>query len=172
MPLVTEYHCDAITGDANKSAKMFSKLQSVYNPEHGLMHYIMEKFKNLWNGTQDMPRAEQMDFTMSTSCAVKSIARHHLHGSGFHKTFPDCMMTFVFSCGKTDIQKEFRKFVISKLDQDTMDSMIADVDKVISDYKVTSTERYKHSNNEMLLLGPCNSDSHTPIAGLHSQPCS
>ena len=44
-----------------------------------------------------------------------------------------------------------------------MDSMIADVDKVISDHKVTSAERYKHINNEMLMLGPCDSDSHTPL---------
>ena len=88
----------------------FSKLQSVYNPEHGLMNYIMEKFKNLWNGTQDTPLAERMDFTMSTSCTIKSIARHHLdmkEGSGFDRTFPDRMMTFVFSWGQTDIQQEF-----------------------------------------------------------------
>ena len=72
MPLVTEYHCDAITGDANKSANTFSKLQSVYNLEHGLMNYIMGKFKNLWNGTQDMPLAERMDVTMSTFCTIKN----------------------------------------------------------------------------------------------------
>ena len=41
--------------------------------------------------------------------------------------------------------------------------MIKDVDKVIFDYKVTSAERYKHINNEMLMLGPCDSDSHTPL---------
>ena len=153
MPLVTEYHCDAITGDANKSANTFSKLQSVYNPEHGLMNYIMRKFKNLWNGKKTCRWRSEW-----TCCTIKSIARHHLHmkeGSGFDRTFPDCMMTFVFSWGKTDIQQEFRKFEISKLDQNTMDSMIADVDKVISDYKVNSAERYK--------LGPCDSDSHTPL---------
>ena len=32
MPLVTLYRCDAITGDANKSANTYSKLQHVYNP--------------------------------------------------------------------------------------------------------------------------------------------
>ena len=113
-----------------------------------------------------MPLAERMDFTMSTSRTIKSIARHHLYmkeGSGFDRTFPDCMMTFVFSWGRTDIQQEFRQFEIAKLDQDTMDSMIEDVDKAISDYKVTSAERYKHINNEMLMLGPCDSDSHTPL---------
>ena len=84
MPLVTEYHCDAITGDANKSANTFIKLQSVYNPEHGrIMNYIMGKFKNIWNGTQDAPLAERMDFTMSNSCTIKSIARHHLHERRF-----------------------------------------------------------------------------------------
>ena len=104
-----------LTGDANKSANTFSKLQSVYNPEHGLMNYIMGKFKNLWNGTQDMPLAERMDFTMSTSCTIKSIARHHLYmkeGSGFDRTFPGSILTFVFSWGK--IQQEFRQFEIAK----------------------------------------------------------
>ena len=126
MPLVTEYQCDVITADANKSANTFSKLQSVYNPENGLMNYIMEKYKNLWNETQDMPSAERMNFTMSASCTIISIARHHLHikeGSGFDRKFPDRMMTFVFSWGKTDIQQEYRKFQIDKLDQDTMDSI-------------------------------------------------
>ena len=146
MPLVTEYQCDVITGDANKSANTFSKLQPVYNPENGLMNYIMEEFKKLWNETQDMSLAERMDFTMSTSCTIKSIARHHLHmktGSGYDRTFPDCMMTFVFSWGKTDIQREFRQSEVAKLDQETMDSVLEDVDKVISDYKATSAERYK-----------------------------
>ena len=43
------------------------------------MNYIMGKFKNLWNGTQHMPLAERMDFTMSTSCTITSIARHRLY---------------------------------------------------------------------------------------------
>ena len=105
MPLVTEYQCDVITGDANKSANTFSKLQSVYNPENGLMNYIMEKFKKLWNETQDMPLAERMDFPMSTSSTIKAIARHHIHmktGSGYDRTFPDCMMTFVFKTAGTN----------------------------------------------------------------------
>ena len=70
-------------------------------------------------------------------------------------------MTFVLkNCwGKTDIQQEFRRSEIAKLDQDTMDSTIEEVDKVISDYKVTFAERYKHINNEMLMLGQCDSDS-------------
>ena len=41
--------------------------------------------------------------------------------------------------------------------------MTDDVDKAISDYKVTSAERYKRINNEMLMLGQCDSDSHTPL---------
>ena len=44
-----------------------------------------------------------------------------------------------------------------------MGSMIEDVDKVISDCKVTSAERYKRIKNEMLMLGSCDSDSHTPL---------
>ena len=39
MPLVTLYRCDAITGDANKSANTYSKLQHVYNPANGLVLY-------------------------------------------------------------------------------------------------------------------------------------
>ena len=158
-PLVTEYQCDVITGDANKPANTFSKLQSVYNPDNSLMNNIMEKIRNLWNETQDMPLAERMDFSMSTSC-------HDLHmktGSGYERTFEDCMMTFVFSWEKTDIQREFRQSEIAKLDQEAMDSMLEDVDKVISDYKATSAERYKHINNDMLMLGQCDSDSHTPL---------
>ena len=81
------------------------------------------------------------------------------------------MMTFVFSWGRTDIEQEFRQFEIAKLDQETMDSMIEDVDKVISDYKVTSAERYKHINNEANAW-PTRLRLSYPIAGLHSQPCS
>ena len=101
-----------------------------------------------------------MDFSMSTSCTIKSIARHMKTGSGYDRTFPDCVMTFVFSLGRDP--REFRQSEIAKLDQE-MGSMIEDVDKVISDYKVTSAERYKHINNETLMLGQCDSDSHTPL---------
>ena len=42
-PLVTEHQRGAITGDANKSANADSKLQNVYNPDQGLIHYIIQK---------------------------------------------------------------------------------------------------------------------------------
>lgn len=97
-PLVTEYQCDILTGDANKSANTFSRHQTVYNPEEGLMNHIMKNYQRLWNNKQ--PDSEtRMDVTMTTSSTIKSIARHHIHtktGSGFDRTFPDCMMTFVF----------------------------------------------------------------------------
>ena len=41
--------------------------------------------------------------------------------------------------------------------------MTDNVDKVISDHKVASAERDKRINNEMLMLGQCDSDSHTPL---------
>ena len=44
-----------------------------------------------------------------------------------------------------------------------LQTIIEDVDKAISDYKVTSAERYKNINNEMLMLGQCDSVSHTPL---------
>ena len=45
MPLVTLYECDAITGDANKSANTYSKLQQVYNPANGLMNILMKAYQ-------------------------------------------------------------------------------------------------------------------------------
>ena len=84
-------------------------------------------------------------------------------GSGHDRTFPDCMMTFVFGWGKTDIQQDFRKMEISCLNNHQLESMSEDIEQVISDYQVTSAERFKHINNEMFVLGPCDSDSHTPL---------
>ena len=42
MPLVTLYQSDAITGDANKSANTYSRLQHVFNPANGLMNILMK----------------------------------------------------------------------------------------------------------------------------------
>ena len=50
MPLVTLYRCDAITGDANKSANTYSKLQHVFNPANGLVNILMRAYQRLWNG--------------------------------------------------------------------------------------------------------------------------
>ena len=94
MPLVTTYQCDAITGDANKSANTYSRLQWVYNPEYGLINYIMQNYQDTGN---------------TASCAMKAIVRHHLYmktGSGCDRTFP---MTFEFGRGKADVQNGFRK---------------------------------------------------------------
>ena len=51
MPLVTLYRCDAITGDANKSANTYSKLQHVFNPANGLVNILMRAYQRLWNET-------------------------------------------------------------------------------------------------------------------------
>ena len=104
MPLVTLYRCDAITGDANKSANTYSKLQHVYNPANGLVNILMRAYQRLWNETKNLPLVDRMEYAMETSCTLKSIVRHHLYmkcGSGYDRTFPDVMMTIVFGWGKT-----------------------------------------------------------------------
>ena len=53
MPLVTLYRCDAITGDANKSANTYSKLQHVYNPTNGLVNILMRAYQSLWNANEE-----------------------------------------------------------------------------------------------------------------------
>ena len=111
MPLVTLYRCDAITGDANKSANTYSKLQHVYNPTNGLANILMRAYQRLWNATKNLPLVDRMEYAMETSCTLKSIVRHHLYmkcGSGFDRTFPDVMMTIVFGWGKTNVQQDFR----------------------------------------------------------------
>ena len=79
MPLVTLYRCDAITGDANKSANTYSKLQQVFNPANGLMNILMKAYQKLWNETSNLPLVDRMEYAMETSCTLKSSIRHHLH---------------------------------------------------------------------------------------------
>ena len=65
MPLVTTvttHQCDAITGDANKSANTYSRLQSVYNSESRLINHIMQKYQATWNGTMEMPVEDRLDY--------------------------------------------------------------------------------------------------------------
>ena len=112
MPLVTLYQCDAVTGDANKSANTYSKLQHVFNPANGLVNILMRAYQRLWSGTKDLPLVDRMEYAMEKSCTLKSIVRHHLYmkcGSGYDRTFPDVMMTFVFGWGKTNIQQLSRR---------------------------------------------------------------
>ena len=78
MPLVTLYRCDAITGDANKSANTYSKLQHVYNPTSGLVNILMRAYQRLWNATKNLPVVDRMEYAIETSCALNSIVRHHL----------------------------------------------------------------------------------------------
>ena len=122
MPLVTLYQCDAITGDANKSANTYSKLQHVFNPANGLVR----EYQRLWNETKDLPLVDRMEYAMETSCTLKSIVRHHLYmkcGSGYDRTFPDVMMTFVFGWGKTNIQQAFRKDEMNGMDDEQLEFM-------------------------------------------------
>ena len=166
MPLVTLYRCDAITGDANKAANTYSKLQHVYNPANGLVNILMRTYQRLWNNTKNLPLVDRMEYAMETSCTLKSIVRHHLYmkcGSGYDRTFPDVMMTFVFGWGKTNIQQAFRKEEMNGIDDEQLELMRNDPTKAIFDYQVSSAERYKHVNNDMFMNGSQDSDSHSPL---------
>ena len=162
MPLVTLYRCAAITGDANKSANTYSKLQHVFNPANGLVNILMREYQRLWNETKDLPLVDRMEYAMETSCALKSIIRHHLYmkcGSGYDRTFPDVMMTFVFGWGKTNIQQAFRKDEMNGMDDEQLEFMQNHPTKAIFDCQVSSAERFKHVNNDMFMNGSQDSDS-------------
>ena len=166
MPLVTLYRCDAITGDANKSANTYSKLQHVFNPANGLVNILMKACQRLWNETKDLPLVDRMEYAMETSCTLKSIVRHHLYvkcGSGYDRTFPDVMMTFVFGWGKTNIQQAFRKDEMNGMDDEQLELMRNDPTKAIFDYQVSSAGRFEHVNNDMFMNGSQDSDSHSPL---------
>ena len=93
---------------------------------------------------------------METSCTLKSIVRHHLYmkcGSGYDRTFPDVMMTFVFGWGKTNIQQAFRKDEMNGMEDEQLELMRNDPTKAIFDYQVSSAERFKHVNNDMFMNG-------------------
>ena len=166
MPLVTLYRCDAITGDANKSANTYSKLQHVFNPANGLVNILMRAYQRLWNETKDLPLVDRMEYAMETSRTLKSIVRHHLYmkcGSGYDRTFPDVMMTFVFGWGKTNIQQAFRKDEMNGMDDEQLEFMRNNQTKAIFNYQVSSAERFKHVNNDMFMNGSQDSDSHSPL---------
>ena len=63
--------------NAKKSANTDSKLQEVYNPANGLMNILMKAYQRLWNETENLPLVDRMEYAMETSCALKSIVRHH-----------------------------------------------------------------------------------------------
>ena len=154
MPLVTLYRCDAITENANKSANTYSKLQQVFNPANGLMNILMKAYQKLWNETSNLPLVDRMEYAMETSCTLKSIIRHHLHmkcGSGYDRTFPDVMMTFVFGWGKTNIQQVFRNEEMNAMNDEQLAAMRNDPAQAIFDYQVSSAERFKHVNNDMFM---------------------
>ena len=165
LPHVTEYQCDVLTGDANKSANTYSRYQEVYDPEQGLMNHLMKNYQRMWN--EAAKKSEyRVDITMTTTTTIKSLVRHHIHtttGSGYDRTFPDCMMTFVFGWGKTDIQNAHRKDEEASLTKSQRSAMLDDAEVTISDYLVTSAERFKHINNQMFMIGSQDSDSHVPL---------
>ena len=93
------------------------------------------------------------------------IVRHHLYmncGSGYDRTFPDVMMTFVFGWGKTNKQA-FRKDKINGVDDEQLELMRNHPTKAIFDCQVSSAERFKHVNNDMFMNGSQDSDSHSPL---------
>ena len=166
MPLVTLYQCDAITGYANKSANTYSRLQHVFNPANGLMNILMKAYQRLWNETENLPLVDRMEYAMETSCTLKSIVRHHLYmktGSGYDRTFPDVVVTFVFGWGKTNIQQVFRKEEMNAMKDEQLEAMRNDPTSAIFDYQVSSAERFKHVNNDMFMNGSQDSDSHSPL---------
>ena len=93
---------------------------------------------------------------------MKSIVHHHLYmktGCGYDRTFPDCMMTFAFGWGKRHPARVPSE--TGNLTEAQLTSMQDDFEKAIADYQVSSNERIKHITNEMLMLGHCDSDSHS-----------
>ena len=172
MPLVTLYRCDAITGDANKSANTYSKLQHVFNPANGLVNILMRAYQRLWNETKDLPLVDRMEYAMETSRTLKSIVHHHLYmkcGSGYDRTFPDVMMTFVFGWGKTNIQQAFRKDEMNGMDDEQLELMRNHPTKAIFDYQVSSAERFKRVNNDMFMNGSQGLRLSQSPHGLHPQ---
>ena len=151
MPPVTLYQCDAITGDANKSANTYSKLQHVYNPANGLMSPpTVSAYQKLWNKTENLPLVDRMEYAMETSCTLKSIVRHHLYmktGSGYDRTFPDVLMTFVFGWGKTNIQQVFRKEEMNAMKDDQLEAMRNDPTSAIFDYQVSSADQAREQRD-------------------------
>ena len=126
----------------------------------------MRAYQRLWNETKDLPLVDRMEYAMETSCTLKSIVRHHLYmkcGSGYDRTFPDVMMTFVFGWGKTNIQQAFRKDEMNGMDDEQLEFMRNHPTKAIFDYQVSSAERFKHVNNDMFMNGSQDSDSHSPL---------
>ena len=163
MPLVSLYRCDAITGDANKSANTYSKLQHVFNPANGLVNILMRAYQRLWNETKDLPLVDRMKYAMETSCTLKSIVRHHLYmktGSGYDRTFPDVISS----------KQAFWKDEMNGMDDEQLQFMRNNPTKAIFDYQVSSAVRFKHVNNDMFMNGSQDSDSHSPRShGLHPQ---
>ena len=72
-------------------------------------------------------------------------------------------MTFVFGWGKTNIQQDFRKEEMDAMKDDQLEAMRNDPTTAISDYQVSSAERFKHVSNEMFMNGSQDSDSHSPL---------
>ena len=131
------------------------------------MNILMKEYQRLRNETENLPLVHRMEYAMETSCTLKPIVRHHLYmktGSGYDRTFPDAMMTFVFGWGKTNIQQVFRKEEMRFMRDEQLEAMRNDPTSAIFDYQVSSAKRFKHVNNDMFMNGSQDSDSHSPSA--------
>ena len=130
------------------------------------MNILMKAYQRLWNETENLPLVDRMEYAMETSCTLKSIVRHHLDmktGSGYDRTFPGVMMTFVFGWGKTNIQQVFRKEEMNAMKDEQLEAMRNDPTSAIFDYQVSSAERFQRVNNDMFMNGSQDSDSHSPL---------
>ena len=83
--------------------------------------------------------------------------------SGYDRTFPDVMMTFVFGWGKTNIQQVFRNEEMNAMNDEQLAATRNNPAQAIFDYQVSSAERFKHVNNDMFMNGSQDSDSHSPL---------
>ena len=119
----------------------------------------MQTYQDTWNTTKGMPIEERMDYATATPCTMKAIVRHHL----YMKTGSGCMMTIVFGWGKTDIQNRFRRSEYESMTEKKKKKMQDETTLIISDYQVTSAERFKHITNEIF-------QNAQPAHGLHSKP--
>ena len=74
--------------------------------------------------------------TRHRKCPLRTdwVTKYMKTGSGYDRTFPDCMIPFVFGWGKTDIQQGFRKSEIGNWTEAQLTSMQDDFEKVIADY--------------------------------------
>ena len=93
-----------------------------------------------------------LNTTIKFYVTMKAIVRHHLYmktGSGCDQTLPDCMMTFIFGWGKTDIQNLFRRSEIESMTDEEKKTMQDKTSLIISDYQATSAAFQAHHQRDV-----------------------